>query len=316
MYNADWYPIAAFAKRTTQKDLEVMKKTRISAFLAFSLPLLVCGVSVLSVSAVLAAECPAPPPDQPKERRALAKEWFARAEAAENAGKDVEAVRAYSCSMRMTAHPFTAYNLGRVAERSGDVELALKSFQAYLTLKPDATDKDEIEAKIQELAAKIKEVKELGAGEEAPAAETPPVEETPSVSVAPPEETPVKPVAPEPPPRVTEPAAEPRSSSHVLEWVVGGVSAAALATGIIMNIVARKDMDTCNNKGAPDSSCDSAKTAAYTSYVMFGLAGAAAAVEGVLFYRLWSSGDNSADDTSVSLGWIPGGLSVSARGRF
>jgi tetratricopeptide (TPR) repeat protein len=293
-----------------------MKQTRVSSFLGLSLPLAVCGLTALSASAVHAAECPASPPDQPKERRGLAKEWFARAEAAENAGKDVEAVRAYSCSMRMTAHPFTAYNLGRVAERSGDVELALKSYQAYLTLKPDAADRDEVQAKIQDLGAKIKEVKEIAGGEEPPTAEPPLVEEKPSGPVAPPEETPVEPVAPESPPRVTEPAGESRGSSHVLEWVVGGASVAALATGIIMNIVARKDMDTCNNKGAPDPACDTAKTTAYTSYALFGIAGAAAAVEGVLFYRLWSSGDNSSDDTSVGLGWIPGGLSLSARGRF
>jgi hypothetical protein len=83
-----------------------------------------------------------------------------------------------------------------------------------------------------------------------------------------------------------------------------------------MNIVARSDMDTCNNKGEANPACDSAKTAAYTSYAMFGIAGAAAVVEGVLLYRIWASGGDSSDDTSVSLGWLPGGLSLSARGRF
>jgi hypothetical protein len=48
---------------------------------------------------------------------------------------------------------------------------------------------------------------------------------------------------------------------------------------------------------------------------MFGVAGAAAAVEGWLLYRLWFSGDSSAD-SSVSLDWVPGGASLTARGRF
>jgi len=317
-----------------------MKQARVSSFLAFSLPLLACGLSALGASAALAAECPASPPDQTKERRSLAREWFARAEAAEKAGKDVDAVRAYTCSMRMAAHPFTALNLARVAEHSGDVELALKSYQAYLTLKPDAPDKEEVTAKIGDLQAKIKEVKEISGGEESPTTEAPPVAEKPNVPVAPadegtepppavetppvapPEEKLVKPIVPEPPPQATEPSNEAGGSSHVAAWVVGGGGVAALATAIVTNIVARNDMDTCNSKGAQNliaearSACNSAKTAAYTSYAMFGVAGAAAAVEAVLLYRIWTSGPSSEGDTSVGLGWIPGGLSLSARGRF
>ena len=313
-------------------SVKAMKKMRVSSFLALSLPLLVGGLSALGASTALAAECPTSPPDQAKERRGLAREWFARAEAAENAGKDVEAVRAYSCSMRMAAHPFTVYNLARVAERSGDVELALKSYQAYLTLKPDAEDKEEVESKIRDLQTKIKEVKEMTGTEEPPSTGalppdeksivpgTPPDTETPSVEeeprVAPPEHHPARPVAREPLPQVTEHGGEGPGSSHILEWVVGGVAVGALATGFVMNIVARSDMDTCNNKGEANPACDSAKTAAYTSYAMFGIAGAAAVVEGVLLYRIWASGGDSSDDTSVSLGWLPGGLSLSARGRF
>jgi hypothetical protein len=52
---------------------------------------------------------------------------------------------------------------------------------------------------------------------------------------------------------------------------------------------------------------------------MFGVAGAVAAAEvGWLLYRFFSyNGDSSGSaDSSVSLGWIPGGVSLSARGRF
>jgi hypothetical protein len=77
------------------------------------------------------------------------------AEAAENGGNDAEATRAYACSYKMVAHPFTAYNLGRVSERSGDNELALKMFKAYLTLKPDAQDKEDVKNKVKALEEKI-----------------------------------------------------------------------------------------------------------------------------------------------------------------
>jgi hypothetical protein len=243
----------------------------------------------------------------------VAKEWFARAEAAENSGNDIEAVKAYTCSMRMVAHAFTAYNLGRVAERSGDLELALKSFRAYLTLKSDAPDKEEVQNRIKDLQAKVNEVKEgLGAPTE-PSPTEPKPEAQPEPVEPPPMPKAAKPVRIE-----TEP--ETSSSNHILEWSVGGTAVAALTVGIITNVMARNSMDTCNSKADQEqlaqakSACDSAKTQAYTSYAMFGLAGAAAVAEGILLYRLWSS--SSASDTSLSLGWTPGGMTLGARGRF
>ena len=297
-----------------------MKNLRVFRSFPSLLSLLACGLTVLSASAVRAAECPTSSPDRTEERRALAKEWFARAEAAENTGNDVEAVRAYACSMKMVAHAFTAYNLGRVAERSGDLELALRSYKAYLTLKADAPDKEEVQAKITELEAKIKEVKENVIGETPTPSETSPSEAQPEATTPPPK---VKPIPIEPVPQVTEQGGEGRGYGRLLVWIVGGVGVAALTTGIITNIIARGDMNTCNSEAdaghlaTAKASCDSAKPAAYTSYAMFGVAGAAAAIEGVLLYRLWAGGSSdSSADTSVSLGWLPGGLSLSARGRF
>jgi hypothetical protein len=252
----------------------------------------------------------------------LAKEWFARAEAAENASNDVEAVKAYSCSMKMVAHAFTAYNLGRVAERSGDLELALRSYKAYLTLKADAPDKDEVQAKIADLETKINQVKESIVGGE-PAATEPAAtgEEKPEVAEEPPPPK-EKPLPIEPPPHVNEPVPEARPSHHVAEWVVGGAAVAIFAAAWIPNFMARSDMNKANSPSTDvntaRSSWNSAKTEAYTSYALFGIAGAAAAVEAVLLYRLYAnsnSADNSAD-TSVGMGWVPGGLTLSAHGRF
>jgi tetratricopeptide (TPR) repeat protein len=297
-----------------------MKHSRVSPSLSLPLSLLVCGLTVLSAAAVRAAECPSTSPDRTDERRALAKEWFARAEAAENAGNDVEAVKAYACSMKMVAHAFTAYNLGRVAERSGDLELALRSFKAYLTLKADAQDKDEVQAKIADLEAKINQVKESIVGGEPAATEPAAGEEKPEVAAEPPQEKVEKPLPIEPPPHVSRPVPEARSSSHVVEWVVGGAAVAVFAAAWIPNFMARSDMNKANSAtdvNTANSSWNSAKTEAYTSYALFGVAGAAAAVEAVLLYRLYSSGgSSSSDDTSVGMGWTPGGLTLSARGRF
>jgi tetratricopeptide (TPR) repeat protein len=294
-----------------------MKHSRVSRFLVNSLGILVCSLTLLSATLARGAECPASSPDRTEERRALAKEWFARAEAAENAGNDVEAVRAYSCSMRMVAHAFTAYNMGRVAERSGDLELALKSYRAYLTLKDNAPDKEEVQTKIRDLQTKINEVKEGLGSVAGPSTETAPptVEEKPQAEPIEPPPQPERPLLP--PPKISE-RAEGSGGAHILEWAVGGAAVAALTVGIITNVLARSNMDTANKAkdySTANSAWNSAKTQAYTSYAMFGLAGVAAVVEGILLYRLWSSSDSSSD-TSLSLGWMPGGLSLGARGRF
>ncbi len=285
---------------------------------------LFCGLTLLGTTA-RADECPASSPERTEERRALAKQWFATAEAAEKEGDDVEAVRAYACSMKMVAHAFTAYNLGRVAERSGDLELALKSYKAYLTLKEDAKDRDEVQSRIDALQEKIAAVKEAPAAEVAAAeTETKPEQE----AVAPVEETsePVAEAEPAPPPEpvtTVRERAQPEEApapSHLTEWVIGGVGVAALATGIVLNLKARGKMDDCNSladrnmlKSANDA-CDSARPLAYASYAMFGAAAAAAIVDSVLLIRGPSSDVIS---TAMSVGWAPGmPLTLSARGRF
>jgi len=297
-----------------------MKHLRFSPSFSLTLSLLVCGLTVFSAAAARAIECPTSSPDRTDERRALAKEWFARAEAAENAGNDVEAVKAYACSMKMVAHAFTAYNLGRVAERSGDLELALKSYKAYLTLKADAQDKDEVQTKIADLEAKINQVKESIVGGETTTTEPGTGEEKPEVAAEPPKVE--KPLPIEPPPHVTEPVPEAHGSRHIAEWVVGGVGVAAGAIWLATYLLALNDMDNCRSQASDGnletarSSCNSAKTLAYTSYFAGPIALAAAVAEGILLYRVYSKGGDSSSDTAVGLGWTPGGLTLSASGRF
>jgi len=279
--------------------------------------------------AARAAECPASSPEDPQERRRLAKEWFGNAETAENAGNDAEAVRAYACSYKMVAHPFTAYNLGRVAERAGDNELALKMFKAYLTLKPDAQDKDEVKGKIKAIEDKMASAKEASSTEggtapeetaEKPAepAAPPP---TPAEELAPPPEP--KP-APPPPVRVAKPAEqEEEAPSHAAEWIVGGASVAALVTGVGLNLAARSKMSACQadaTKGSlktANTECEDAKPLAYWSYGMFAVAASGAAVDAVLLILRHASGSSGGDDdSSVSFLVLPGGGALTAHTRF
>jgi hypothetical protein len=310
-------PIAHRSQPTPQKH----RQSRPIAALLFGI--LLCGPSL-----ALAAECPASSPEDPQERRRLAKEWFSTAEQAENSGNDTEAVRAYACSYKMVAHPFTAFNLGRVSERTGDNELALKMFKAYLTLKPDAPDAEDVKTRIQSIEAKIAAASAPATPETSPEASTPSPGETPTDSISPPPET-----SP-PPPEVArrpEPEPEPQGPrSRVLEWSIGGAAGVALVVGIGLNLAARTKMSNCQNDatvkdeqnhytrlGTADEECNAAKPLAYWSYAMFGVAAAAAVTDAVLLLlRRGGSSPSGEEGTSVGFLPLPGGGAVTARGRF
>jgi predicted TPR repeat methyltransferase len=103
-------------------------------------------------------------------RRSIAKEWFAKAEESEASGDRQAAIRRYACSLSLAPHPSTAYNLGTVAEKSGDLSAALDGFRTYLKLAPEATDRPAIEARIAALDARVAELRKEIAPKAAPAA--------------------------------------------------------------------------------------------------------------------------------------------------
>jgi tetratricopeptide (TPR) repeat protein len=295
-------------------------KHSITRILPQQLLTVLAGMLLLAPAAVRAAECPESSPEDPQERRRLAKEWFSTAETAENLGNDVEATRAYACSYKMVAHPFTAFNLARVAERSGENELSLKMYKAYLALKPDAQDKEEVKGRIQALEEK------MATGQEAPATEPTPPTETATEEPTPPPDVLTPPPEPKPADVVQtkpEPEPEPETRSRKLEWIIGGASVAALAGGIVTNLIARAKMDTCRTDAAnnllakADDECNAARPMAYTSYALFGVAAAGIATDAVLLILRRSSADEYYEE-EASYGFLPlpGGGGVIARGRF
>jgi hypothetical protein len=270
------------------------------------LTLVVLGVAA---GAARAAECPATPPAALKDRRTLAKEWFTRAETEEAGGDDKAAVKAYSCSFAMLPHPSTAYNLARAAERTGDSVVALSALRDYLTLKPTASDRTEIEERIRLLEAR-------GAAPPPPAPAPPPPTPTPAATPAP--ETPTPVAAPPPRRRVVrhteETPHEPRMGTT--EWIIAGVGAAALVAGVVFNLGARSAMNDCrqlamgNKITEARDACDRAKPYAYLSYGLFAAAGAAAVLDVTLVL-----GKHQPVET-VGMLVVPGGGGLSATGRF
>jgi tetratricopeptide (TPR) repeat protein len=263
---------------------------------------------LVAVASARAAPCPAEPPAGFAERRTAAGDWFSAGETAERAHDDLAAIAAYRCSMKMVAHPFTAYNLARAAERSGDLELAIDAYHQYLTLKPEAEERAAIEERVHQLEQRLSEVKETGdatpAG--APAVPLPPLAPT----QAPPDPGPVTVVMPADPP--------PRSSPTALGtggWIVAGLGAAALVTATALNVAARGKMDDCRaHADAGDlagtrQACHAARSDAYASYALFGAAAVAAAVDLALVWRIHGG-------ETVALAPLPGGGRLTLARRF
>src|SRR5262245_7458743 len=120
---------------------------------------LACALLV-SAPTARAGECPERMPEHTDERRALAKAWFSNGEAAVERDDHKAAIDAFACSLRLVPHASTAYNLGALAEKTGDLELAVTSYRTYLTLAADATNSDEIRRKIEELEKRLSSVRE------------------------------------------------------------------------------------------------------------------------------------------------------------
>jgi tetratricopeptide (TPR) repeat protein len=261
----------------------------------------------VSTTPAHASPCPDVAPAEARERRTLAKEWFGKAEAAESASDWVTASKAYQCSIGMVPHAFTAFNLARVSEKAGDLELALDSYTTYLKLAPEANDRADVQAKMTELRARIAAVKP--AMPLAPRPVAAPAAETPSPVTSPP-----LPVFASPTP-ASEPARGARFGA--LGYAMVGTGVAALAGGVLLNMQARSKMDSCraaSDAGRPAEDwqplCDAAKPRAYASYGLFGLAGAAALGSAVLLLRDAPEGER------ITLAPLPGGAALVATGRF
>jgi hypothetical protein len=259
------------------------------------------------IAARAAETCPEVPDEEVALRRSLAKEWFAKAEEAEASGDKQGAIRRYACSLSLAPHPSTAYNLGTVAEKSGDLSMALDGFRTYLKLAPEATDRPAIETRIAALEARISELrKDIGPK---PAPEVPP---------------PVAPPAPPPPVAPVRTGPVPVTHPHrTAGLVVGGGAALSLGAGIVLNVMARSKMSDCYSqwKTMMSSSaldrCDDAKPLAYTSYALFGVAGAAAVVGSVLILWTPETAGPSDESSEVSLApaVLPGGAALVASGH-
>jgi hypothetical protein len=273
---------------------------------------------LLFAGPALAEECPDQVPDDSGVRRAQAKRWFTIGEEAAKVNDDLAALKAYQCSLKFVPHGFTAFNIAQIAERVGDLELAVSSYTKYLLLAPDAKDTDEINQKVDALKLRLARVKqsERAARTPPPPVVPPPVEPPP---VAPPEPLGDQ-GAQQGQPAETVAASQPAGPNYrLLAWISYGGAGAFVIGGLITNLLSRSKMDTCRSRYKPEdpstvsaaeSACSDAKPLAYTSYVFFGLGGAAAALGTFFILR-------PTDTTEVAMAPLPeGGLALRWGGSF
>jgi len=258
--------------------------------------------------------CPSPASDDRGSKRILAKEWFVKGETASKAGDNILAIKAFQCSLSLIPHGFTAFNLAQVAERLGDLEMAITSYQKYLSLMPQADDVVEIRVKVADLKARLAQVQASVRVDvdSVQKHDTPPVDPGPVVFA--PKKKSVAPAQVD----LERSGTADSSSSHfgAAAWITMGAGVAMVGTGVVLNILARKKMDTSDTRyldgdqlGA-ESAHNTARSFAYVSYSLFA-AGAVATAVGVTLGLLPKTGNE------VSVGPVAGGgLAMTLGGRF
>jgi hypothetical protein len=192
--------------------------------------------------------------------------------------------------------------------------MAITGYQKYLSLMPQADDVVEIRVKVADLKARLAQVQASVKVDvdSVHKHDTAPVDPGP-VALAPKK----KAVAPAPV-DLEKPGTEEASSSHfgAAAWITMGTGVAMVGTGILLNVLARKKMDTSDSlyldgdQLGSESAHNTARNYAYVSYSLFA-AGAVATAVGVTLGLLPKSGHE------VSIGPVSGGgLAMSLGGRF
>lgn len=232
-----------------------------------------------------------------------AKALFERATVQFRLGQFHDAALTYQRVYEIHHDPVLLYNTAQSYRLANEPEKALLFYKSFLSSKPDASNRDEVEGRITELDGIIAEQKR--------ATVRPPND----VTAAPP--LPATTTTESPPATVTEPAAAaPAAASasvvqggngrgkKIAGGVLLGVAGGALVGGIVTALLSGQASDSINASAKAGRPFDPSKQSAGTtdtivSGVMFGVAGAAA-VAGAVLLGLGVR-DGRAHETKVSL---------------
>jgi len=264
---------------------------------------LVIGIVLLAPLATAAqalpADCPAKPPSE-DDARALAGNWFVKAEGLYKKERYEDALGAFLCSLNMAEHPNTYFNAAQTAVTTGEKALALDLARKCLKLKP-----------AEPLATKARELVEQ-LENELPTDSPPVVAETEPEPEEEPIEGPEEPdVAPEPEP---EPEPEPTDGEGanlaVPGYVLLGVGAAGLVVGAVLQGLtgkAQTESEETDDYQVFKDKKDSGEAMQKAAIACFVVGGVVAATGLVLVI---ADGGGEEQSTEVALVPGPGGLMI------
>jgi hypothetical protein len=204
-------------------------------------------VSVLATSLLCGAV-----PRAHADDRALAKEHYIKGTKAYDLGLYDEAVKEYMEAYRIKDDPAILYNLGQAHRLAGHAADAVRFYKMYLTKVPKASNREEVQLKIDELGKLIDQQRKTQnlppdqtikpSSDSAPQTATP---APPTVTPAPPTPPPATVAAPHPEGVVTAATSAPAVDTHagrakkIAGFAVAGVGVAMLAAGIGLGVTAQ-----------------------------------------------------------------------------
>jgi len=252
---------------------------------------------------------PAPPPQTPQtpdEKKAAAKALYEQGLSAYNLGKFDEAIKAFSDAYALSQAPGLLFNIAQSHRLAKDYERATYFYTTYLRLKPDAANRADVEARLQEMKDLMEEQKKL--------------DKKPPEGVVDPNNVqtttgPVVPTGPTEPVDKGDPEAAKKAQKLMTIGLVTGAAGGALViTGLVFGMMAsgaESDLNALSDDrgtwtAAQQDTYDSGKRNNTIAIVSFVLGGAAVATGGTLYVL----GMMKKKDATVAINPTPGGTTV------
>jgi tetratricopeptide (TPR) repeat protein len=185
-----------------------------------------------------------------------ARSHFERGSKAFALGAYDEAIAEYSAAFRKKDDPVLLYNIAQAHRLAGHAPEALRFYKMYLTLVPDAQNRDEVQSKIDELARLVEEQKRTQQAlppdtVHPPSAPKPESDRSDTTGVS----------------GLTQTPALRSKPKLVGGTIVAATGLAALAAGIGLSVAAKQDSDSLSN---PTTPYDPAKASAGATFGKLG----------------------------------------------
>lgn len=232
---------------------------------------------------------------QSAEQKKAAKEYFEQARRLYDVGKYQEAIEAYQKAYLNVEDPVFLYNIAQSHRLNNQPEDAIRFYKNYLRRSPDASNRGEVEKKMEDLQ---KELDDKAKGANKPNT-PPPVEPRPPVLVPPPAVEP-PPAATAPPPVVIDTPAPTSEPSHwrTTGFVLAGVGGALFVTSVITGSLANKAAKDVEKGPTFDPDVERRGKSLNTAAIVTGVLGVISGVTGGVL--LWMNGSSSGNTETAS----------------